>query len=162
MYCIKCGAKNSDEFNYCSNCGAKLFKEIEVSDFDLPVEKNWDDIVCSQDEHVPFKNQAQDVYTNYGRENYNPQMVMDEDLKYSRMSIAGFILACCAFLTSEVGIFCAILGFIFSLIGLVSKDKIRKRGKGFAIAGITLSCVYLLFVAFCFLILLIMYAVGYF
>ena len=155
MYCIKCGAKNSDEFNYCSNCGAKLFKEIEVSDFDLPVEKNWDDIVYSQDEHVPFKNQAQDVYTNYGGENYNPQMITDGDLKYSRMSIAGFILACCAFLASEVGIFCAILGFIFSLIGLVSKDKIRKRGKGFAIAGITLSCVYLLFIAFCFLILLV-------
>ncbi len=142
MYCIKCGAKNSDEFNYCSNCGAKLFKEIEVSDFDLPVEKNWDDIVYSQDEHVPFKNQAQDVYTNYGGENYNPQMITDEDLKYSKMSIAGFILSCCSFLTFELGWICMILGYIFSIIGLVSKKY--KSGKSFAIAGIVISSSYLI------------------
>ncbi len=164
MYCIKCGAKSSDEFNYCSNCGAKLIREIDVSDFNMPVEKNWNEITYSKDNSVSFENQAyqKDVYTNCGLESYNPQMITDEDLKYSRMSVAGFILACCAYLAKEVGILCAILGFIFSVIGLVSKDKIRKRGKGFAIAGITLSCVYLLFIAFCFLILLIMYAVGYF
>ena len=163
MYCIKCGAKNSDEFNYCSNCGAKLFKEIEVSDLNVPVVNNWNDIVCSQNNLVPSKKykQEQKINTNvYGK--YNDSQISEQDFKYSKMSIAGFILACCAFLASEVGIFCAILGFIFSLIGLVSKDKIRKRGKGFAIAGITLSCVYLLFIAFCFLILLVLYAGKYF
>ncbi len=162
MYCIKCGAKSSDEFNYCSNCGAKLVKEVDVSNLNEPIEENWNDIVYMHDNSVPFENQAhqQNVYTNHGREYYTPQTLTDEDFKYSRMSIAGFILACCSYLVSEVGIVCAILGFIFSIIGLVSKDKIRKRGKGFAIAGITLSVTYLLFVAFCFLILLIMYAIG--
>lgn len=164
MYCIKCGAKNSDDFNYCSNCGAKLVKEIDLPNFNMPVQENWNDIVYSQDNSVPFENQAnqQNVYTNYVRGYYTSQTLTDGDFKYSRMSIAGFILACCSYLADEAGIVCAILGFIFSIIGLVSKDKIRSRGKGFAIAGITLSAAYLLFIAFCFLILFIMFDRRYF
>ena len=143
MYCIKCGAKNSDEFNYCSNCGAKLFKEIEVSDFDLPVEKNWDDIVCSQNNLVPLKKykQKQNINTNvYGK--YNDSQISEQDFKYSKMSIAGFILSCCSFLTFELGWICMILGYIFSIIGLVSKKY--KSGKSFAIAGIVISSSYLI------------------
>ena len=144
MYCIKCGAKSSDEFNYCSNCGAKLIKEIDVSDFNMPVEKNWNEITYSKDNSASFENQAyqQDVYTNCGGESYNPQMITDEDLKYSRMSIAGFILSCCSFLTFELGWICMILGYIFSIIGLVSKKN--KSGKSFAIAGIVISSSYLI------------------
>lgn len=139
MYCIKCGAKNSDDFNYCSNCGAKLVKEIDASGFNVPVEKNRDDIVYSQDNSFSFENQAKG---NCSREYYTSQTLTGEDSKYSKMSIAGFILSCCSFLTFALGWICMILGYIFSIIGLVSKKN--KSGKSFAIAGIVISSSYLI------------------
>ena len=144
MYCIKCGAKSSDEFNYCSNCGAKLVKEVDVSNLNEPIEENWNDIVYMHDNSVSFENQVhqQNVYTNHGREYYTPQTMTDEDSKYSKMSIAGFILSCCSFLTFSLGWICMILGYIFSIIGLVSKKY--KSGKSFAIAGIVISSSYLI------------------
>lgn len=163
MYCIKCGAKSSEEFNYCSNCGAKLIKELDVIESSVITEEKWNDIDYSSDRYIPFQDekQKQSDYANFVRE-CNNSPLQPVDFKFHKLSIAGFVLACCAFIASEAGIFCAILGFIFSLIGLTSKDKIKKRGKGFAIAGVALSSAYLLFIIFCLLILLVICVGRYF
>lgn len=160
MYCTKCGVENSDVFNYCSNCGAELIKELDFSDCNKPVEENWNDIVYSSDKSVPFKNQEQNnnIYGNYNQEYQNPQSVTEKDLKFNKMSIAGFVLACCAFLTREIGFVCAILGLIFSIIGLTSINKRERRGKGLAIAGIVLSGAYLLLIIYVFLLFGVMFA----
>lgn len=155
MYCTKCGAQNSDEYAYCSNCGAKLNTAVNVPGDNFPINQNPDNTVpvINQDNSVspsgqqvnPYLNnaQGQNTYVNYQQEYYNPQMKM-EQAKFNRLSIAGFVLACCSFVTQEAGWICMILGFVFSIIGLVSKNSLRSRGKGLAIAGIVISGAYLL------------------
>ena len=70
--------------------------------------------------------------------------------KTNGLSIAGFVLSLTSLLLSPL----AILGLIFSIIGLVQINKNNEEGKGFAVAGIIVSAVILFFVLMFLLIIL--------
>lgn len=148
MFCTKCGTEFSGEQAYCSNCGAVLKKEVNTNAVSSTESSQQNQAVTptiqttyQQGVHNPYAG-SQKVSNPYIN---NPQ-VQIENLKFNGMSIAGFILSCCSFITQEAGFICAILGLIFSIIGLTSKNKIKSRGKGFAIAGISISGVYFLII----------------
>ncbi len=66
-------------------------------------------------------------------------------------AIAGFVL-------SLVSLVCcgatSLLGLIFSIIGLVQSKKFNGNGKGLAIAGIIISCIFVI-------IVVLLYALGF-
>lgn len=66
-------------------------------------------------------------------------------------AIAGFVL-------SLVSLVCcgttSVLGLIFSIIGLVQSKKMNGNGKGLAIAGIVISCIFVV-------IVVLLYALGF-
>ena len=159
MYCTNCGVQNSDELNYCTNCGTKLVKAVnDVNDFNdnhsisenqgntVSVVNENRDLSSSVHQANPYLNNAQEqnTYVNYQQGYCNSEAKKTENNKISRLSVAGFVLSCCSFLTFEVGWICMILGFIFSIIGLVSKNSQHKSGKCLAIAGIVISSSYLI------------------
>lgn len=153
MYCTKCGAENSDKYAFCSNCGAELVKTANVSEVNNPVTPQQNQAVPSASlPQYQQGNQGQNIYPN-PQQGYNPQ-IQAEKLKFNGMSVAGFVLSLCAvvLIYEGVGFVCMILGLIFSIIGLTSKNKFKCRGKGLAIAGIAISGAYLLFMLLAFIL----------
>ena len=75
MFCVKCGAKSSDEFDYCTNCGAKLKKETDISDSSLTSAEDANNIVYATENKAFYENQVQGLnsYRNYNQPQYNPQ-----------------------------------------------------------------------------------------
>ena len=138
MFCTKCGTEVPNEYAYCSNCGAELTKAADTPQVNNYIQSQQRQTVNPA---MPLQYQTYDAQHQI------------QGVKFNGMSIAGFVLSLCAFITDEAGIFCAILGLIFSIIGLTSKNKLKSRGKGFAIAGIAISGVYFL-VILCALFLL--------
>ena len=61
------------------------------------------------------------------------------ELTFSSTAITGFILSMLLFLPLT-----SLLGFIFSIIGLIKTNKPLVEGKGLAIAGIIISSIRLL------------------
>ncbi len=163
MFCVKCGAKSSDEFDYCTNCGAKLKKETDISDSSLTSAEDANNIVYATENKAFYENQVQGLnsYRNYNQPQYNPQFAINDENKFSRMSIAGFVLSCCSFLTDEIGIICAVLALIFSIIGLTGINKIKRRGKGLAIAGIALSGAYIALFIYFIIFYILLFAGNY-
>lgn len=149
MYCTKCGAESSDKNAFCTKCGAALVKKDNVSEVNNPVTSQQNQAV-SRAPQVPYQqgSQWQNVYQN-PQQGYNPQF-QTEKPKFNGMSIAGFVLSLCAVVLVEegIGFVCMVLSLIFSIIGLASKNKVKCRGKGLAIAGIAISGVYLLMILF--------------
>ncbi len=143
MYCTKCGAKNSDEHVYCSNCGSELTKSDSSSDISntVPAEHNAE---------LSFSQQwNQQPYT--GPQQYVSQFPVSRQNKFNGMSVAGFILSLCAWVLTGLGmsaLICAVLGLIFSIIGIASKNEMKSKGKGLAISGIAISGAYFLFIFF--------------
>lgn len=133
MYCSKCGTEVSDGYAFCSNCGAELAKNDNVSEVN-----NY--VAPQQNQAVPPALPLQ------YQESYNNTQPQPQNAKFNGMSIAGFILSLCAFLIDEAGIVCAILGLVFSIIGLASKNQLKSKGKGFAIAGLVISGIYFLMI----------------
>ncbi len=64
-------------------------------------------------------------------------------LRYNRMSVAGFILSCSSLVISFFGLN-ALVGLIFSTVGLSELRFVEERGKGFAVAGIAIAIVSLI------------------
>ena len=70
--------------------------------------------------------------------------------KTNGLAIAGFVLSLTSIILSPL----AILGLIFSIIGLTQINKNGEEGKGFAVAGIIVSAVLLFFILIFLLIFL--------
>ncbi len=132
MYCKKCGAQIDDEAYVCVHCGA-LVRE-------LPREAQIQTQSRAQYETAASKSgygKSQEVYPEsrypYGgrRETYDGQSAGDQ--KSNGMAIAGFV---CSF-------FIALLGLIFSCIGLSRSKQMNGKGEGLAKAGIIISSVWM-------------------
>ena len=66
--------------------------------------------------------------------------------QYNLMGIIGFALSCISLLVNPYGIF-AITGIILSIIGLVNSRKRNENGQIFAVLGIAIGAVVLIFFA---------------
>lgn len=131
MYCKKCGAQIDDDAYVCVHCGT-LVRE-------LPREMQIQTQGRAQYEAAASEpyGKSREVYTKsrypYGgrRETFDGQSAVNR--KSNGMAIAGFV---CSF-------FIALLGLIFSCIGLSRAKQMDGKGEGLAKAGIIISSVWM-------------------
>lgn len=111
---------------YCSKCGAKINEgELYCSKCGAPVEKCEEEVIDAQ---VVTKT---DSNINSNSSNNESTLPMDS------FAIPGFVLSLCGL---------ALFGLIFSSISYSRIQKGLSRGRGFALAGVIISSVSLLFV----------------
>ena len=77
----------------------------------------------------------------------------------NRSSIVGFSLGCAGFLISVFGLK-SLAGLILSIVGLSELRFTKERGKGFAVAGIVVSCLSLIRCAFTFVYMILLVHSG--
>ena len=126
MFCQYCGSQNPDGVGFCSNCGAAL---------------------------TPYANPvAAPVYTQPPMQQGAPvstlppvtplaPVTMIPQQKRNILCNVGFF---CALLSWPLMGIPAIPALIISIMGLISSQKNNERGRGFAIAGIIISLVFII------------------
>ena len=127
MLCPKCNTFNNDDTKFCVGCGSPLTAPIPVQSVQ-PIQ---------QFQQVP--------YTPIPQVPYEP--IQPAQPKNNKLSIVGFVLSMCGFLTCAIT---AIPGLICSIVGLIQCSKKKNNGKGFAIAGIAISVFCIVLVSACF------------
>lgn len=127
-YCQQCGKENPDDVRFCGNCGSPLPETLVLG--------RASDQTMQQFQQVPYEPTSVN----------QPQVIIQKQ-KNNKLSIAGFILSLCGFLTCAIT---AIPGLICSIIGLIQCGKKKENGKGFAIAGIAIAVVCIFITCTCF------------
>lgn len=133
MNCKNCGAKVAKTAKFCPKCGEKIVIDEETAKVEEKIDEALNTKV-SDDVKVQTASEKK-------KNNLNP------------LALAGFItsivsLCCCCGSLSGIAL-------ILSIIGLVQINSGNKEGKGFAIAGIAVAAVGVVF-------LIIMSALGEF
>lgn len=119
MNCPKCGQELSPDSIFCPTCGEKVQQAENV-------------------QQIPPQNSGYYYQPQPYVQPTTPQKA-EGSSKYG-MAIASMILGICSFFLCWLGIAPAIVGLILGIIGIKSP-----KGKGMAIAGITLSAITLAF-----------------
>ena len=114
-FCVNCGSELAAKDKVCGNCGA-------------PVEEVVED--------------APPVVVENSKPSNNATTVIVEGKKSNGLAIAGFVvslvssLLCCGAFN--------LIGLILSIIGLVKSKELDGSGKGMAIAGIIIACIFMI------------------
>lgn len=129
-FCSNCGQELKENVNFCPNCGNSLKKEDNVDN----------------NSEIKFFSKNDETNNNLNDDNYKTNCNLnsnssDVNAKSNMFAIIGFTLSLCSFITVGLTSF---WGLIFSIIGLVNSKKYEKSGKGFAIAGIIISLLFLI------------------
>lgn len=120
MYCSKCGVQIIEGSSFCPNCG----QAIE-----------------NQTTGMRGQYSQPDQYFNYRQDNHYQY---EQDSKMNPLALAGFIVGCVSLLINFWGIVGGTaLGL--SIAGLFQINGGKGTGKGFAIAGIILGAIGVLF-----------------
>ena len=82
-------------------------------------------------------------YGGYNASNVNYQAPKNEAIKYSGLSIAGFIVSLAGLLIFAVP--CGVVSVILSALGLKEVNDKKLKGNGFAISGLVVGIVDILF-----------------
>lgn len=138
-FCSNCGKKLNQDSNYCPNCGNLLKNENIDNNLKNEITQSNGNLNSS----VMKKNDSLN-YPNNG--------IDEENNKTNTCAIIGFVLSLCCFTTCGLT---SILGLIFSIIGTVTSKKYGSKGKGFSIAGIIISSVFIIVLALLFILILI-------
>ncbi len=117
MRCKHCGFENQETFDRCPACGKLQSDPVEPETAPAP-------------EPAPI------------REESAPQEQTAVP-RYNRMTVVGFILSCSSLVISFLGLN-ALVGLIFSTVGLSELRFAEERGKGLAVAGIAIAIVSLI------------------
>ncbi len=140
MYCKNCGNKLNDGAKFCAKCGSKV--EQESGEKAESVVSTPEVKLNEQSENVKIDAQAinQSVVQNGVNNPINNNTTVNKS-GTNVLALIGFIL-------SLVGIISCgsttIFGLVLSIVGLTQVNKTKENGKGFAIAGIIVSSVILL------------------
>lgn len=126
MICPKCGINNTDSSKFCNGCGCPL----DITPMPAPGPAVIQPI--QQFQQVPYTPMPQAEVTPI--QTINP--------KNNKLSVVGFVLSICGLITFAIT---SIPGLICSIIGLIQCNKKKENGKGFAIAGIAVAAVTLIF-----------------
>lgn len=139
-YCEHCGSASEDNIRFCSNCGAK-FPEQESEPVAAPVVDSPEVDPIYQ---PTFESNYQQNGQSYDQSVYRPVMMENDPPTMSGLAMTGFII-------SLISIFCcgmtSIIGLLFSVAGIISASRKKKKGLGFAIAGLIISLIFTLFIA---------------
>ena len=136
MYCKKCGAQIDDDAYVCVHCGAHV-RELPDEKQSIPqTQPKKPQSVEESLEELRYRRQQQHI-ENTKREEYGEGCGYYPDYGYYRktngMAIAGFV---CSF-------FFALLGLIFSIIGMQQCKERGDNGYGLAKAGMIISIVWM-------------------
>lgn len=112
---------------YCYNCG----KELENGTTICPE--------CGATQPESKKTNTADPYDYEPLNNDNPEID-----SYNILCVIGMVISCVSFVFRLHGL-TAVVGIIVSVLGLLDYPKKNEKGKGFAIAGIIIGAVSLLF-----------------
>lgn len=123
MYCPNCGTQNPDNVAFCGNCGAALTP-------------------------APTPQPAPAVYTSAPQaapQPVSPVMPVVEipAQKSGVMCRVGFLVAITSFVTMGMA---APVGLILSIIGIIKANKNNETGRGFGIAGVIVSSIYIVII----------------
>lgn len=137
MYCTKCGNKNEDGNNFCGYCGAALKSANQNGTPYVEPDVNNQQ---NQNTNPYYNNQQNGYYNQYPKEPIK---------RNNSFALAGFIVSCGGI---AFGGLAGLVGIILSLIGFHQTNVRNEKGKGFAVAGIIIGCLFV-----CVTILLIIY-----
>ena len=139
--CKECGKEISDKADHCPHCGYKNPVEQQITEVRqnaFPPEQS-----ANQQQYQNQQYQNQQNYNNGNAETGN-------NAKNGVFGILGFVLSIVSLFLALWGTV-AITALIFSIIGVVSNSQSKNKMKGFAISGIILSSISLLYTLFQFL-----------
>jgi lipopolysaccharide export LptBFGC system permease protein LptF len=125
-YCKRCGAQLSDDAKFCSSCGASVKQESDEN-------QNHE----QPQPYSPYSTSQQNTqYTQYAPP-YQPQK------KKNGLSMAGFIVSLAGMLF--LPLVSGIVGLVLSVIGLRNSKREGLGTDGFAIAGIIIGVINILY-----------------
>ncbi len=155
--CIKCGHTVQEDARFCPECGAEIIENVQTVPTDLTPDEaikaetaeNVDvDTEDTSDKSEGEKQEVHDATADEPQEDAAVSKIKIEDIhepsekyvsykcyegtSYSGMAIAGFVLS----------FFVPILGIIFSAVGMGQTKNAAMKGRGLAIAGLTISIVF--------------------
>ncbi len=137
MYCKNCGNKLNDGAKFCAKCGNKV--EQENSEKTKNVALASEVKLNEQKENV--KIDAQAINQNVAQNSVNNPVNNNTAINKTGTNVFALI----GFILSLVGILSCgsttIFGLVLSIVGLTQVNKTKESGKGFAIAGISISSV---------------------
>ena len=123
VQCYECGTVYPETMRCCPNCGSEAKIQLAPnSEFEEP------------------KKPYVQPYRPYG---------MPMNNRMNGYAIAGFVLSCVALVLMCVFPPLSILGIVFSALGLSQIKKSFQRGKGLAVAGLTIGIMTTVFSVFC-------------
>ena len=119
MKCSNCGKVVRKGTNYCPDCGSKIEEEnIDMVEELIAEEDNKDKATLKDSEALvqnPIKKRT------------------------NKLGLAGFIVSLCGLCSRSIT--ALIVGLCLSAVALNSHDENTQKGKGFAIAGLTIGIV---------------------
>ena len=120
MNCEYCGSHCQASDKFCVNCGADLI-------------------------HTYIESNNQEI----SNVDTQPKMMPDIDAdtrRWSSAAIVGFVLSLIGMIWSGlVAVVCAVLGLVFSSVGISRTEHNNLKGKGMATAGLVISTIGLVF-----------------
>lgn len=138
--CIYCGFDNDDGSKFCVSCGTGL-PEATVAPQVTP-EPVYQAAPAPQPTIQPAPAPSAVYQPPYQQS--ASAAAREAAPKTNGLCITGFVLAICSIVTLGLT---SLPGLIFSICGCASAKKKKQKGKGFAIAGIVISAIALLFLA---------------
>ena len=135
--CKECGKEISDKADFCPHCGYKNNSKVDDV-YDWPY-GNATNQTANRPQDKP---QDYNQYDNRNQSYYNDYKngVSDNGVKAKAFSILGFVLSLVSLLLALWGIV-AVVGLIFSIIGLVLNGGQKTKSKNLAVSGIILCAI---------------------
>lgn len=141
MKCSYCGNEVDNNFKFCPACGAKLEEDKVTSEKNISLIKAMVSAEAEKTETQPEQPAENKTVEVKPTENVVDSGFMPP--KSGGFSIAGFVLALCSIFTSYLTFPCAVVGLVFSCIGLSRCAKGTGSKRGLAVAGMVISIIIL-------------------
>lgn len=140
-FCKHCGAQIEDTVAFCPNCGTDVSESAVNTGASEPIVEP----APQYNAYHPEQPQNAAPYQPY--QTYQNPGVYPEG-KLNGLAIAGFIVSIASFFICGIS---SIVGLILSIIGMVQiknsvKAGVPQRGNGFAIAGLVLGIIGVVFI----------------
>lgn len=151
MKCPKCGNEVADDLKFCDQCGAAMTEEGNVAEEAVAKETAvvGESSPEQAGEAVDETNQKAEEKKTIAEpvektKSVEPDAVVEQtaatELKINTFGLVGFIVGIAAMFIGFWGLTGAV-AIVFSAIGMHNFDPNTEKGKGFAIAGLVLGIV---------------------
>ena len=145
MKCPKCGNEAADNLKFCDQCGAALTEEETVAETAAAEETAVEQPSEPVSEPTPvMEAEPEEKNEQPVQPPVQPDAVVNEgapaELKINTFGLVGFIVGLVAMFFGFWGL-TGVVAIVFSAIGMHNFNPETEKGKGFAIAGLVLGIV---------------------